>query len=122
MSENDWGTYVLNQLELGPVQRRRNGKYEEPEESRGQSVFFYVVPTLRGEHARVCSKTFSSIFALSARRLQTVQNLKNEGNLVFKDKRGKAAISNAYKKMFCENDVELISTHINSFPGEVSHY
>lgn len=122
LTEKDQGTYILNRLELGPVQRRRNGKYEEPEESRRQSTFFYVVPNGSGEHVRVCCKTFSSIFALSARRLQTVQKQKKEGNLVFEDKRGKTAGSNAHKKKFCGNDVEMIAAHIKSFPREVSHY
>lgn len=70
----------------------------------------------------MCSKTFSSIFALSARRLKIAQNQKKEGNPVFKYKIGKAAGSNAYKKKFCENDVELNTAHINSFPMYVSHH
>ncbi|GBM85318.1 hypothetical protein AVEN_215789-1 [Araneus ventricosus] len=85
-------------MQVAEISPPRHGKYADPSESRHKITVYYTVPNGSGQHVQVCSNTFKNIFALSARRLQTLQHLKKQGTLVYEDIRGKVPGCNANKK------------------------
>lgn len=121
LSAEEQGSYILNRMELVKIGRRRHGTYTDPSESRRQATLQYIVPTCSGVR-QVCSATFKSIFAISSRRLQTIQTKKKMGCAAYRDERGKNPQSHAHKRKYSEDDRSLVKQHINSFPREESHY
>lgn len=71
VNEQNQGTYLLNQMQLVPIGRRRHGKYDDPQESRRSCTFTYSVPDGSGKNVQVCCKTFCQIFGVTPRKLQT---------------------------------------------------
>lgn len=104
-------------IEILPIQRRRHGSYDSPNESRRQATVSYIIPDASGCMKKVCKKTFISIFGISPRKITWLVNTKKSGQSVFKDKRG--GVRNVKYKM---QDRVMVRNHINSFPKEVSHY
>lgn len=112
------GTFLLGLIQVGKVNRRRHGTYERPETSRRQSTVYYTIPDGNGQHAQVCRKTFSTIFAITHRKVQELVERKKRGDSSFIDQRGK----NSKRSKFTLNLKQQIRKHITAFPREENHY
>ena len=123
LSEEQQSTYLMGCIQVTPVARRRHGtNYDQPCDSRRQASMHYTVPNGSGGRWQVCSKTFTDIFGLSSRRLQTLQEKLKKGETTYKDGRGHTEGSHAHKTKFNDEDLNLTKAHIDSFPREESHY
>lgn len=66
----------------------------------------------------MCQKTFSKVFALTAKRLQVLNEKKKSGECVTVEKRG-----NKTKNRKISNDmIKNVIAHIKCLPRESSHY
>lgn len=122
LTEEQQGTYLLNRIHAQNISRRRHGTYDDFTDSRRQITFSYVVPDGNGQNIQVCSATFKNIFSLTPKKLQTLQAKKKEGHFVYVDNRGKNPKSHEHKCKYSDNDRNLVSSHILSFPRHESHY
>lgn len=110
--------YLLGLINLKPVGRRRHGSYDDPNKSRRQTTGIYTVPNGEGDIVQVCRSTFSEIFSLCSKRVQGLVELKKSGNPMYHETRG----NKTKNRKFTEEDEDLICSHVNSFPHDVSHY
>ncbi|KAG8265647.1 hypothetical protein J6590_090340, partial [Homalodisca vitripennis] len=118
---NGQGNYLLGLIELMPIERRRHGSYEQPDESRRQHTVSYSIPDVQGQNKRVCKKVFMDIFGIkSSKRVEILVKKKKKkkmGDTIYKDKRG--GIKTFKFTLADRNEVRL---HIRSFPTEPTHY
>lgn len=105
-------------MQIAKVKRRRHGSSEDPTQSRRQCTVYYTVPDGKGQHIKVCRKTFCQIFDISHKKVQVLTQKKKQGETVYVDNRGAAKKP---KKYFPELR-EQIRRHIESFPYEENHY
>lgn len=110
-------TYLMGLLQLHNIKRRRHGNYTVPSDSRRQTTITYVVPKGDGTLIPVCKKTFSDIFAITKKEIETLINKKKHGDTSFRDNR------TSHKSLkYTEEDVLRVREHINMFPRDESHY
>lgn len=121
LSDEQQGTYLMNRIDVIPVQRRRHGQYEDTADSKRQCTMTYTVPSNTGL-VQVCAKTFKDIFSLTNRRLQTLNGKKKLGHVAYSDGRGKTPSSHKHKQKYTDDDWNLVREHIQSFPRQESHY
>jgi len=103
---------------ITPVKRRRNGQYDDVNESRRQNTIWFSLPDGNGDVVQVCKNTFMQVFAITKRRIETLVSAKKKGEVVFTEKRG----NKAQRSKFTAADVDLVTEHVNSFPRDESHY
>lgn len=84
---NRRNTFLVQLVSVTSVNRRRNGKYATPSESRRQCTFSYVIPNMEGNTFRVCKATFLDIFTVSQKRFLAVQKMCKDGILMHEDMR-----------------------------------
>ncbi|KAG8319881.1 hypothetical protein J6590_082193 [Homalodisca vitripennis] len=78
VDEKSQGTYLLNDMQMLPIARRRHGNYDDPSESRRTCSFAYNIPDGSGKNIQICKKNFKEIFAISERKLIGLQTKKKQ--------------------------------------------
>lgn len=109
--------YLQRLIHPQMIQRRRNGRYDHPNESRRQHSFAYYLILRGGSEVRVCLKTFCNTFGITPRRVQICGEKILNGEMDATDKRGG---SRTNQRNYEWN--EKIIKHIKTFPSEESHY
>jgi hypothetical protein len=106
-------TFLMNLIELLPVQRRRK---EGP--SKRQTTIVYTLPNQKGKNVQVCKNTFCRTFDVKPNVIRTITEKKKRGDFTFIDQRG----SHEKEKKYNENHENCVVNHINKFPRTESHY
>ncbi|CAG9820682.1 unnamed protein product [Phaedon cochleariae] len=114
---NERESYLMDLIQILPVQRRRHGTFNEEAESRGQCTMSSTVLDGQGNLTRVCKKTSMEIFDIQPQKITTLVKRKQAGCVTFEDKRG------GFKHFKYTLQVrQILKDHINTFPREESHY
>ncbi|KAG8299989.1 hypothetical protein J6590_071925 [Homalodisca vitripennis] len=111
-------SYLMGNLSVCGVKRRRHGSYDDPTLSRRQATVFFTIPDGNGNHIQVCNQTFKEIHAITRRRVETLVKAKKTGDVTYVERRGNTTKERKYNS----DDVKRIVAHIDSFPKEESHY
>lgn len=112
------GTFLQANIQIGRINRRRHGSYDDISKSRRQCTIFYTVPNEDGEHIRVCRNVFANIFASNHKEIQIIVEKKKKGETVYVDRRNK----HSKPRKFTEEHKNQVRQHINSLPVEENHY
>lgn len=109
---NEQTAILMKCIDIHDVKRRKAGNTDAT--SRRLCSFTYKVYNIT-----ICKKMLIHIFDISARRIQTVQMHIKNGELNYKDQRGK---HHNRPHALNYNDREIIVKHFKSFPTMSSHY
>lgn len=75
-------SYLMGLIVITPVKRRRNGQYDDVNESRRQNTIWFSLPDGNGDVVQVCKNTFMQVFAITKRRIETLVSAKKKGEVV----------------------------------------
>ncbi|KAJ8868329.1 hypothetical protein PR048_029845 [Dryococelus australis] len=78
----------------------------------------YLLSLSDGNVIEVCKNTFQQTLGLKQSFIQTLQDRKNNGISIYKDKRD----GNHRNTKFTSDDHDFVRSNITSFPKDVSHY
>ncbi|CAG9765580.1 unnamed protein product [Ceutorhynchus assimilis] len=114
LDQNSKNVFLFKSIRVAPVKRRRKIRASDK-----SSTFSYTV-TCNKKIATVCKTAFMSLYQISHKKIQLLQNQLNSGiTAPSPDKRGRHD-SRPNKKS--DEVVDFIKKHIDSFPAEQSHY
>lgn len=76
------------------------------------------MPNSNGETVRVHQNTFSTVFVLTAKKLQILNNRKKCSESVVIEKWGNKIVN----RKFTDDIKDSVVEHVNTLPHDVSHY
>ncbi|KAJ4441217.1 hypothetical protein ANN_11068 [Periplaneta americana] len=68
-------SYLMGLMQVSHVKRRRHGTYDDPSQSRRQTTIHYTVLDGQRDLVQVSRGTFSEIFALTQKKVQSRKRL-----------------------------------------------
>ena len=103
-------------INIVPVKRRRNGKYDYPSERRRQFSLLFMIPNEDGGHRQVYRKTFME-FVITKIQIEIMTRKKRSGDPTFLDSRGRS-----YQRKYTDEDRQNVMYHILQIPMDIGHY
>lgn len=99
------------------VKRRQHGTYDEPENSRRQCTYKFVLPNGKGGFFQVCWNTFMKTFGTTKKSVEVLAQKKKWNKNTYEETRG-----GPNHVAMTDEMVNQVRRLIESFPFEDSHY